>query len=227
MKAKPTLKLIISCLFVSFAMCQMSEAAEKSVQQVFEEGKVLLYGGQTAAAAEKFKEVLKRDPRHAPAQFYLAKAKPIETKERGNVLEVKMTQVMVPKIEFSDAPLGEVIEYVGQKTEQLTGGAFRPNIVYKGPREDLTARKVTLKLSGIPMSELLRYVGEVTNTHFKYGQYAIEGVPASEMAAELKAQAEAMAAKQKKEEAEERATSKSSDPFAPKTDDDPFKSYLK
>jgi hypothetical protein len=206
----------------------MSDAADKSVQQVFEEGKTLLYGGQTAAAAAKFKEVLQRDPRHAPAQFYLAKATPKNEGSEGNVIELKMARVMVPEVEFSEAPLGEVMAYIGEKTEQLTKGAFRPNIVYKGPRGDLTARTVTLKLSGVPMSEILRYVGEITNTHFKYGQYAIEGIPGAEAAAELRAQAEAMAAKQQREaEAKAGATSKSHDPFAPKEDADPFKAYLK
>jgi hypothetical protein len=222
--------MIVCGLLASLAIFTMVEAADQSVQQVFEEGKTLLYGGQTAAAAEKFQEVLRRDPRHAPARFYLAKATPKDGGPKGNVLEQKMTQVMVGKIDFSDAPLGEVIEYIGDKTEELTEGAFRPNIVYKGPREDLTARRVTLKVSGIPMSEILRYVGEMTHTRFKYGEYAIEGIPAADVAAELKIQAEAMAAKREREAAAaaaEKATSKAYNPFTPEAKDDPFKSYLK
>ncbi|MEM7144465.1 MAG: hypothetical protein AAF591_04980 [Verrucomicrobiota bacterium] len=218
--------VIPSCVLMVLAMVAVSEASDQTVQQTFEQGKALLYRGDTAAAAEKFREVLKRDPRHAPAQFYLAKATPKPETPKGNLIEARLAQVVVPKVDFNEAPLGDVILFIGQKTAELTNGAFRPNIVYTGPQEDLAARKITLKLSGIPMSELLRYVGEMSATRFKYGNYAIEGIPAARVEEELKIEAQALAEKQRKEAAE-RAAKKGYDPFAPKTDSDPFQSYLK
>ncbi|MEM8954484.1 MAG: hypothetical protein AAGD22_10070 [Verrucomicrobiota bacterium] len=224
MKVVVPIRLVV-LLMICFVVVASVQA--QTVQQTFEEGKALLYQGDTARAAEKFREVLKRDPRHTPARFYLAKATPKPSDQpKGNLIEARLAQVVVPSVDFNEAPLGDVILFVGQKTAELTNGAFRPNIVYTGPQEDLTARKITLKLSGIPMSELLRYVGELSSTRFKYGNYAIEGVPAARVQEQLDLEAAAMAEKERKEAAE-RAAKRGYDPFAPKTDSDPFQSYLK
>lgn len=167
---------VVSCLFAFLAAPVDGVAAGKSTQQLFEEGKSALYAGDKAKARELLQEVLRRDPRHNLAQIYLTKAaEPV--KAEVSTIEGQMAKVMVPSVEFSDANLGDVLEYISEKTDQLTNGSFRPNIVYKGERAELDAKKVTLKLSNIPMLEVLRYVGDVTGTEFKYTKYAIEGMP--------------------------------------------------
>ena len=116
-----------------------------------------------------------RDPklRAALAQARLAAR---EGAPKG-ILEAKLKVVILPEVEFSDVDLDSVFLYLSQKTEELTGGKLRPNFIYKGSVEERTRPQITLRLSNVPVSEVIRYVGELTSTVFVYEPHAIVGTP--------------------------------------------------
>ena len=124
--------------------------------------------------------VLSSDPRHTTARAYLSRIN-YQLKagaDKGvNSLESKAAALILPTIEFQDATLGSVIEFLPKKAAELTEKKFEPSIIFKGPAEELERKKVTLRLVNIPMSEVLRYVGELTEVKFVYEKHAIVATP--------------------------------------------------
>jgi len=116
-----------------------------------------------------------RDPklRAAMAQARLAAR---EGSPKGT-LEAKMKEVILPEVEFADVDLDSVFLYLSQRTEELSGGKVRPNFIYKGSAEDRKRPQITLRLSNVPVTEVIRYVGELTSTAFVYDLHAIVGTP--------------------------------------------------
>lgn len=59
--------------------------------------------------------------------------------------------------------------------------------LYKGSNADKESKMVTWKLGNVPMTEVIRYVGQLTGTKFKYEEYAVVGIPATQDARATKA----------------------------------------
>ncbi len=79
--------------------------------------------------------------------------------------------IIVPKVEIDGASLAEVLEYVRAKAEAGSGGRGAPSFVVRG--EGAGGREVTLSLRNVPLSEVLRYAGELSDVRFTYEKYAI------------------------------------------------------
>jgi len=111
--------------------------------------------------------------RAALAQAKLAAKK---SSSKG-ALEGKLKAVILSQVEFSEADLDSVFLFLTQKTDEATGGKLHPNFIYKGSQEDRMRPQITLRLSNVPVSEVIRYVGELTSTAFVYETHAIVGTP--------------------------------------------------
>lgn len=204
-------------LFVSVPAGGLAAEQKQTLQQVFESAKEAYYRGDYESAKAGFTRVLQADPRHSYSRAYLAQIMQ-KTKNPGPtgaaVLEGRMAGVIAPSIDFQEATLGSVIEFIPEKTAELTKKEFTPSIIYKGAPEELTQKKVTLRLSNVPMSEVLRYVGELTQIQFKYEQYAIVAMPLRDVPV-----VEVKEAKQ----GSSTTTTKGKDPFGGEPAKDPFK----
>ncbi|MCF6311441.1 MAG: hypothetical protein L3J39_03225 [Verrucomicrobiales bacterium] len=162
-------------------MMSLSLAAPGNLQQVFNTAKAAYDAGRYEEAAAGFRKVLKHQPGYVYARKYLRQTE-IQMK-KGKVavsLEGKLAKLNVPNVEFDKASLATVMEYLTAKSSEISGGKVVANFIYKGSNEDKESKTVTLKLGNVPMTEVIRYVGQLTGTKFKYEEYAVVGIPAAQ-----------------------------------------------
>jgi len=134
--------------------------------------------GDYRTAIAIYEALVRQYPRDPKLRAALAQARLAEREGTPKgVLEAKLKLVILPEVEFSDVDLDSVFMYLSQKTEELTGGKLRPNFIYKGSVEERKRPQITLRLSNVPVSEVIRYVGELTSTVFVYEPHAIVGTP--------------------------------------------------
>ena len=189
-------------------------AAPGNLQKIFDDAKAAYNAGEYEKAAIGFRKVLKFQPGYVYARKYLSQTTAkIKSGTKNTVsLEDKLAKMQVTSVVFEDASLGMVMEYLSQKSAEISGGKVVANIIYKGPREDKEKKMVTLKLSNVPMTEVIRYVGQLTGIRFKYEEYAIVGVPLA-VAAKEAAVARELAAKKIAAEAKPKFDDKPKNPF--------------
>ena len=127
------------------------------------------------------------DGMHLPSreEFEVVKAMAAKAREENDelrariaALEAKLAQIVIPGVMFEATHLGLVFEYLTQKSEELSGGKVVANFIYKGTDEEKTRKLVTLNLRNAPFTEVVRYVGQLTDTVFTYEEFAIVGKPA-------------------------------------------------
>ena len=156
---------------------------KRSLESVYKNGVALYEAGKYAEALSEFQTVIKASPRYAPARSYAAKCE-LAIKQGGGpkeTLEAKLGQIQVPAVEFQDTPLHSVFEYLTKKSEELSGGKVIANFIYKGSEEDRQKTLVTLRLNNVPMTEVIRYVGQLSATKFSYEEFAVLGTPLSQV----------------------------------------------
>ncbi|MEM1295832.1 MAG: hypothetical protein AAGH89_10740 [Verrucomicrobiota bacterium] len=174
------LKLIFAACLAVLVIAPSAFAQQKhpTVKEVYEEGKRAYLGKDYEKALKAFEYVKKYYPRDPRVRSYIAKTQMALKEDRPRAsMEAQLRAVVIPSVEFEDATLDTVLEYLTQKTEELSGGKIRPNFVYRGSPQEKAQGGITLKLNHVPVSEVIRYVGQITRTQFKYEQYAITGVP--------------------------------------------------
>lgn len=133
--------------------------------------------GELAGAKEKFRLVLKLDPNNRTAQGYLRRITADEAtqfagKLAPNSTEAALKKIILEKVDFRDATLVELLEYLRQKGNQLGEGKVAVNFVCQLDEQAKGAR-VTLTLQKVPFTEVLRYIGELANVQFSFEPYAI------------------------------------------------------
>jgi hypothetical protein len=135
-----------------------------------------------ASAKEKFELVRKLDPNNKTAVSYLRLIIAEEQKNAGkgdrNATQEALKKLIMEKVEFREASLAEALDFLKQKGNQISGGKVAINFVLQLD-EQTQARKVTIAMQKVPFSEVLRYVGDLTDVQFVYEQYAIVVKPKS------------------------------------------------
>ncbi len=129
-----------------------------------------------ASAKEKFEMVLKLDPGNKTANSYRRLILAEEQKKAGqgnrNATQQALQKLIMEKVEFREATLAEALDFLKQKGNQLAAGKVAINFVLQLD-EQAQARKVTITMQKVPLSEVLRYVGDLADVQFVYEQYAI------------------------------------------------------
>jgi general secretion pathway protein D len=92
-------------------------------------------------------------------------------------LEAKLKSIVFPSVRFQNATLEEAIEFIRIKSRDLDTATTDPahkgvNIIIQASAQGKTAR-ITLDLKDVPMSELLRYITELSQTKFQVAPFAI------------------------------------------------------
>ena len=174
MKLLP-LVILSSCL----VLAALPGRAQSSTQQLMSEAQTAYIRGDIETARKNFELVLRIDPHNQVAINYLRNIRTQEAKApRGNEQEKQLASVIVPKIEFREATLGSTLDYLRQQLTKITNGKQSVNFVVQIPDEQLKTQNVTLVLSNIPFTEVLRYLGSVANVQFEYQKYAVVVKPA-------------------------------------------------
>tara|TARA_R110000850_G_scaffold167905_4_gene292925 strand:+ start:5212 stop:5835 length:624 start_codon:yes stop_codon:yes gene_type:complete len=175
MKAK--LALLLSVLFL--ALLATPAHSQNNVQSAYEKGVDLYNQQKYTDALVYFSAVLKAKPSYVYARNYSKKCQAALASDQGpkNDIEGQLAKVIVPQINFSEAPIGDVLDYFAARAEELTEGKFVPNFIYKGTPEQRQGTLITLSLKNVPMTEAIRYVGQLSRTQFRYEEHAIVADP--------------------------------------------------
>ena len=133
--------------------------------------------GESAAAKEKFELILRLDPQNRLAIQYLKRIigeemQGLAARGPANATEKALKGITMPQVKFSDASLSEVLEYLRQKGNAAGQGKLALNFVMQMD-EAAKARKVTLALQNVPLTEVLRYLGQLAEVDFVYEPFAI------------------------------------------------------
>ena len=96
----------------------------------------------------------------------------------------KLDEIIVPRINFTDATVREAIEYLRQRSEVLDTEAINPadrgvNIVLKLDQA-ASSQTVTIDLANLPLREALTYITNLANLKFKVEPFAVLIVPINE-----------------------------------------------
>lgn len=95
----------------------------------------------------------------------------------------KLDDIIIPRINFTDATIREAIEYLRQRSVALDSDAPQSergvNIVLKLD-EAAAAQTITIDLANIPLKEALDYITRLANLKTKVEPYAVLIVPLSE-----------------------------------------------
>ncbi len=178
MKSLRPFTLIIAVLL---SVSLQSSFAQGSLQDTYNQGVLLYNQGQYGEALMNFEKVLAERPDFVYARNYLAKCQSAITKGLGpkNDLEGRLAKVIVPEINFSDAPLGDVLDYFSSRAVELSGGSVSLNFLYKGTSEQRLRTLITLNLRNVPLSEAIKYVGQLSGSTVKYEEHAVVITPPS------------------------------------------------
>lgn len=176
---KRFLAVALAVTFSLLASPLLAEEAKRTLKQVYEDGVKLYQSADYASALKEFETYLKHQPTNPYARNYAAKCrqkiregvKPVTT------LEPQLVGLVIPEINFDNTELGMAMEFLTQKSEELSGGKVVANFIFKGEERLKTDKNVTLKLRNAPFLDVVRYLGQLTQTRFTYEQFAIVGTP--------------------------------------------------
>ncbi len=149
--------------------------AQNTGQDKYSVGVRLFNEGRFIEALAYFEEVLRARPDFVYARSYAAKCKKAIAENAGpkNDLEGKLSRLVLEQINFSEAPLADVLDYFANRAQELTKGQLIVNFIYNGTAEQRSATLITLSLRNVPMSEAIKYVGQLSRSRIKYEPHAI------------------------------------------------------
>jgi hypothetical protein len=173
MKLLQTLALT---LLASLALT--GSAVAEDVAKLLTDAQTAYLRGDVDTAKATFEMVRQLDPKNQTAVAFLRRIA-VEEKNKGGApaMEKQLSTVIIPKVEFRDASLREALEFLRKKVTEITDGKQAVNFVVQVPEEN--AAKVTVSLTNIPVTEVLRYMGGLAGVTFTYDQYAIVVRPAA------------------------------------------------
>lgn len=101
-------------------------------------------------------------------------------------METKLRQITVPSINFESLDIEQVVQFLEQKAFELDETGIDPrgvnfvlnlNSGAEGEDAPNITRRVSLSLSNVPLSEVLRFVSTITNLQVKVEEYAVVLAP--------------------------------------------------
>lgn len=101
-------------------------------------------------------------------------------------LERKMKDIIIPSLEFNGATLGEVVEFLSQKSQELDASEVDPlkrgiNIVIdtSGAADgaDPSRQPLSVKLTNVPLGVALKYVAQQVGMEYRIDNVAVSVVP--------------------------------------------------
>lgn len=102
---------------------------------------------------------------------------------KPGALEEKARRIVVPRMEFVEAPLASVVEFLASKSRELDPEKKGVNIVIHAPPQ-AQAAKVTLNLRDIPLLDAIRYVAGIAGLKMTAAETVLVlGLPQASVAA--------------------------------------------
>ncbi len=159
--------------------------AQDTVRSKYNQGLALYNAGKYGEALLLFEEVLAQKPDFVYARNYAAKSKSMIARGVGpkKDLEGNLARLIIPEINFADAPLGDILDYLSARAAEISGGSVVANFIYKGTPEQRQNTLITLSLRGIPLTEAIKYVSQLSHSKVKYEEHAVVIEPLQSAAA--------------------------------------------
>jgi hypothetical protein len=170
----------IVCALVALSLGVATVQAADAVAQLLAEAQTAMLRGDIPAAKAKFQSVKTLDPKNVTAAGYLAKIAAQEAKDGVNGSQEKqLAKLILPKVEFREATFSSTLDYLKQSVTKLTDGKQSVSFVVQQVPEAQANMPVTLSLTNVPFTEVVKYLGSLANVSFTYDRYAITVRPAA------------------------------------------------
>jgi hypothetical protein len=168
------MKLLQKFLLVAVSLGVASGAsAAADIQKYLTEGQTALLRGDLVTAKRNFETASKLDPRNPTVIGFLKQIAAAEAKNPSSPSsEAEFKGIIIPQIQFREATLSSVLDFMKKKVSELTGGKKSVNFVPQLTPEQMNA-PITLTLTDIPFTEALRYVAETVDAKVEYQKYAV------------------------------------------------------
>ncbi len=155
-----------------------SALAQTSVTELSTVAQRAYLSGDMKTAKEKFGQVIELDPANKVAANYLRMIRSQEERSgQGGAFQKQLETLILPKVELRDATFAEALEVLRQQATKASEGKVAVSFVSQVPAET-AAKPVTLNLTNVPFTEVLKYVGQLTGTTFSVEKFAIVVKPA-------------------------------------------------
>jgi tetratricopeptide (TPR) repeat protein len=174
------MKAIVSIVLGLLLSALLPLQAQNPPQARYQQGLALFNQGKYEEALAVFEEVLQARPDFVYARNYAQKCKLALAEKVGpqNDLAKRLEALILPEIAVADAPLGDVLDYLASRAQELSEGKTVLNFIFQGSPEQRRT-PVTLSLRNVPMSEAIKYVGQLSRSVIKYEPHAIVVTPAA------------------------------------------------
>ena len=99
-------------------------------------------------------------------------------------IQGKLRDLVIPKVDFSEATLEEVVEYLRVRSRDLDKTGRGVDFVVNLP-ENQASRQITLYLENVPLAEVIRYVTEKAAATFRVEDRAVRIISLSDNSTQL------------------------------------------
>lgn len=173
------MKLLPTLLFAGLVLSTPSLfAAGESLQQIMTDAQTAYLQGDLATAKKNFEMVVQVDPKNQVARNYL---RMIQTQQaaapKGNAIEKQLSTVILPKVDFREASIGSVFDFLRQQVPKVSNNKASVNFVLQVPDTTLQQQQVSLQLTNVPFTVALKYLCDLAELSAEYQQYAIKITP--------------------------------------------------
>ncbi|HUI08226.1 MAG TPA: STN domain-containing protein [Verrucomicrobiae bacterium] len=124
-------------------------------------------------AEERCKQILAQQPDQPAVRQLLGE---IQQKRREHAasgdLQRRLNETIIPEVSVRDAAVNDVIQFLKEQGQKLSGSNATINLVWEAP-EDARTTKVTLNLRKIPLADALRYVTEIAGLRYRVDPQAV------------------------------------------------------
>lgn len=166
-------------LFQAAGAALAVQAFAQGTPELLKDGQAAFLRGDLTAAKRHFERVYELEPRNTVAIAYLRRIKMAQGKTTGALpqREKELAAMVLPKVEFCQVSLGDVLESLRQQCARLHPESAPVSFVL--PEAAMASTPITLSLANVPLTEALRYAAELARAKVAYEPYAIVIRPAS------------------------------------------------
>jgi len=97
---------------------------------------------------------------------------PFALAQSPSALRFQLDRLIIPTLNLQDASFDSAVDFIGQKTRDLSGGKVALNVVKAYPKP-VGDRTISLSLSGVPVSTALDYVAQLGGVTVDYEARAV------------------------------------------------------
>lgn len=168
---------MIMMMTVAVLACGPSVEARESpasrAAALYKQGMRAMEQGQVETAKACFYEVIRLQPRNMNARYQLKQLSLNSASLQAKKREAAMKSIKMPAVDFEDLSLGEALDVITAIVEKETEKKFSPNFVVQDPTDAFAKRPITLKLGGLPASQVLKYCLDSARATARYDAHAI------------------------------------------------------